>query len=130
MSDKLTKYGNPQYPPLEKQETARLVTPRKEYQAFIKMKGSEHGESFRIHDRHGNFDFYYYSHLIEGSFRDGELTLTLTSRVYTLTGTNIERLAELFCEKKVKSVFEFNPDTHEPPDDPQATIIETIDRVE
>ena len=105
MEDKLNKYGTPKkaYPPLEKSELPKLVTPKKQYEAFVKIKGMERVESFKIYDRNGNFDFYHYGHLLEGSFRNDVLMISTTSRIYSFTGQQLVKLAELFSEKKVKA---------------------------
>ena len=128
MSDKLDKYGSPEYPPLEKKNIPKLIAQQKAYEAFAKVKGMERVDYFKIYDRNSNFTFYYYGHLLEGSFEDGELTLITTNRIYTLTGKNLDKLAELFSEKKVKAIYEFNPQIHESPTDGKAIIIEKIER--
>ena len=128
MSDKLDKYSKSDYPPLGKPDIPKLVTKTKEYQAFLRTKGTERGESFKIYDEKGNFDFYAYANLIEGSYRNGELIITTSSRIFTLIGKNLDNLAELLSEKRIKAMYEFNPQTDKYPDDNKASVIEKIER--
>lgn len=127
MSGKLEQYGKSDYPPLEKKDIPKLVTPKKDYEAFVKSKGAERVQSFRIYDKEGNFNFHHYGHLIEGSYREGSLILTTTSRIYTLTGRHLDKLAELFSDKQIKAVYEFNPDKHALSQEKKAILIEKIE---
>ena len=127
--DALEKYKS-SYPPLEKKEIPKLVKQLKTYNAVARIKGSEKTDRFRIYDAEGNFDFYSYSHLIEGSFRNGILTLNTTTRSFALSGKNLDQVAELFSDRKVKALYQFNPAIHQPPAEPKEIIIEKIEREE
>jgi hypothetical protein len=135
MSDKkntLGKYENtsPTLSGDNVQNIPTLVKSKKTYHAIIKAKGVEKIQRFRICDKHGNFDLYNYAHLLEASFRNGVFILTTTTRIFTLTGKNLEKIADLLDDTKIKSMHEFNSDTQELPTEENAIIIESIDRTE
>ena len=126
MSDKnlLGKYQSNSPTPSDKmQQVPKLV---ETYKA-IEQKTSTR---LKIYDRHGNFDLYKYSHLLEVSFRDGNLTITTTTRAFIFTGENLHRIAELLGDEQIKSMKEFNPDKHIAPKEQNAILIKTIERSE
>ena len=105
-----------------------LAAERISYAAIETYKGSAKGTLFRIVDAKGNFDFYSFTHIVEGSYRDDMLTLTTTSRVFVLSGKNLAHIAEQISERKLKALYEFNTEKHVKPDDENAVFIESITR--
>ncbi len=129
MSDKnlLGKYqSNSPTPSGEKVQQEQIPKLVETYKA-IEQKTSTR---LKIYDRHGNFDLYKYSHLLEVSFRDGNLTITTTTRAFIFTGENLHRIAELLGDEQIKSMKEFNPDKHIAPKEQNAILIKTIERSE
>lgn len=112
------------------QQLPTLIKPKKDYQAIGKFKTAEKIPHFRIYDRNGNFDRYSYSHLLEVSFREGVFIIMTTTRIFTLSGKNLGKIADSFDERKVKALYEFNPDKHTPPTEQNAILIENIERAE
>lgn len=130
MSDRLDKYNTPpSYSPLEKKELPKLVEKVENYEAFIKAKGMERVEALRLEYGQGNFDFFHYNHLLEGSYQDNVMTLTTSSRIYAITGQNLDQMAELLTDRKIKILREFDPAQHEMPANKKAVIIEKIERM-
>ncbi len=125
--DLLGKYTNKKAPTLPLQDTSTFTKSKVPYQAFNKAKVTER---FKIYDHNGNFDLYNYGHLLEISFRDGRLLITTTTRIFILDGNNLSQIAELLGDRKIGSIYEFNADKHEAPIEPNAPIIESIERTE
>ena len=125
--DALDKYTSKPYPPLEKKPIPTLVENKPPYKASVKAKVKER---IKIYDRKGNFDLYNYGHLLEVSFRNSMLTITTTTRIFTLSGKNLAQIAELLGDRQIGAIHEFNPDTHSLPTEPNAPIIESMERTE
>lgn len=134
MSDKedtLGKYSRKPYPPLRRiEQTPQLVKSDEPYQAVVKSKGTERTIGFKIYNKEKDFDFYSYPHLLEVSFRNGDLILTMTTRTFTLSGRNLDQIADLLGERKAKAIYEFDPNVYEQPAEEGAAIIESIEREE
>lgn len=128
MSDRLDKYSTP-YSDLEKKDLPKLVEKVENYEAFVKAKGMERIDSLRLEYGQGNFDFFHYNHLLEGSFQNGIMTLTTSSRIYAISGQNLQLMAELLTDRKIKILREFDPAQHEMPASKKAVIIEKIERM-
>lgn len=132
MSDKTTSFdqyarqGTP-YPPLEKEkELPQLIEKRKPYKAVERFKSGEKDDRFRIIQANGDFDFYSFSHLIEGSYRSGNLLLSTTTRTFTLSGRNLDQIVDLIADRKAKAICVFDPAKHEPVTDLKEIFIEQI----
>lgn len=122
---------NSEWPKPVKREVAEYLSKKEGYRAIERFKtGDKVTERFRIVDKDGNFDAYSYTHLTEITYRSGLLTLTTTRRNFVISGKNLQEIADLLCERKVRAIYEFNPSTYEEPEDEKATIIEMIERWE
>ncbi len=142
MADKLERYSRSKtpYPPLQrpvppvvadgehKPELPQLVKQLRSYKAVVKFLSNENTDRFRIIDAAGNIDFYSYNHLIEGSYRDGQLTLVTSSRSFVLSGRNLDQVIDQLTEQKVKALCAFAEGLHEPVSDPKEVFIEGIAR--
>ena len=133
MSDKndaLGKYKKTPYPALEKMpdsnQTTKLVKSEQPYVAAVQIKAGEPKEQFRIYDKDGGFDFHNYNHLLAGSLKNGILILTTSTQIYTLTGKNLNLIASLIGDKKIRAIYEFNPTKHKLPKE-DAAVIESIE---
>ena len=134
MSDKKDSLGSylekPPYPPLQKREIPKLVPEKKIYKAIIGFGAGEKPERFRVVASDGSFHFFSFSHLLEGSLKDDLLTLSLTTRIFQISGRNLVKVVDALSNRKAKAICTFNEKIHAPVADKNLAFIEKIEEVE
>jgi hypothetical protein len=66
--------------------------------------------------------------LLEGSYRDGVLTLSFSARSYAFTGRNLDQIIDQITENKARALCAFIEGVHEQPRDAGEIVIEGIAR--
>lgn len=115
--DVLGKYQGKDYPPLEKptQQTPQLVQKELEYNAFQEFKGRKMPR-FRIIDTDGKSYGCAYAHLIDWVFEPPTLlTITTSTRIFTIQGKNLGRIEQLLMEDKIKELHAFDERKYKAP---------------
>ena len=140
MEDKnsqISKFQHKPYPPLVRptvqQEAAvpTLVKRKKDYRAVVEANRANRSRRFRIDVGGGASYLCGYAHLIE-TIRQGEelITLVTSTRLFTLSGSNLETVERLLMEEKVREICVFEEAVYETPSDAKATYISAIEMTE
>lgn len=102
-----------------------------DYLAHEHAKGRGRVSRFRIVDTIGNSYGCSYAHLIDWIYSpDHSITLHTSSRIYALTGRNLNRIEELLMEERIKGLYVFDPQRHNSITDKNEPIIEQLEILE
>jgi len=119
----LNQYSKKEYPPLE--ELPKLVKEQKDYKAIEEYKRGKFSR-FKIIDATGESYGCSYSHLVEWVYTPPSLiSITLSTRIFTIEGQRISEIDRLLVEEKVKELHVFNETKHKKPPQGQ-TIIQKL----
>ena len=139
MADKdslINKFQRAPYPPLtppvqESPALPELVKKKKEYRGAVESNRSNRSRRFRIVTAAGKSYLCGYAYLIE-TIRESEtmMTLVTSTRLYSLTGTNLSEVERLLMEEKLRELHEFTGDIYEPAAPGKAAVISSIDITE
>lgn len=115
-----------EYPPLQKpvsDSTPRLI---EDYKAVEDSK-SRRVSRFRIIDKNGKSYGCSYAHLISWIYEPSSLLiLTISDKIFTISGKNLGKIEKLLVDEKVSVLKEFNASKHKAPTAKNETIIESI----
>lgn len=128
----INKYQGKKYPPLQPPSQAtpgvpQLVT-KKDYRGVVESNRSNRSRRFKIATAEGKSYLCGYAHLIETILnKGGVMTLSTSSRIFTLTGKNLEEVERLLMEEKLREIHEFTDEFYHEPSDKKAVFIEKLE---
>lgn len=109
----LEKYGGKTFPPLKRPDPVRKAPG--EYQALVEQRQGR-TVRFKIVDRSEISYGSGYAFLLGWLFTPPDLlTIQTTTHSFTLEGRNLERIERALMDEKMRELYEYNPERHQPP---------------
>lgn len=120
----LEKYGGKPYPPLQRPGSVKKAPG--EYQALVEQRQGRTAR-FKIVDRNEISHGSGYAYLLGWLYTPPDiLCIQTTTHIITLEGKNLERIERALMDEKMRELYEYNPEIHNPPGD-DAAIIEKLE---
>lgn len=123
------KSKNP-YPPLGDKPQLVKAGEKQYYEGAVESNRGNRSRRFRIVEAGGKTYLCGYAYLIEVIREGSMMTLVTTTRIYSLTGRNLEEVERLIMEEKLKELHEFSESAHVPPENQDAVFIKKIEASE